>query len=371
MDASSELIHSLLPVFMVSTLGAGALAVGLVEGVAEATAPVVKVFSGALSDRLGRRKGLVLLGYGLAAATKPFFAAARSVEAVLGARFVDRVGKGVRGAPRDALIAELAPPEALGAAYGLRQALDTVGAFLGPLLGIVLMVALHDSFRTVFWIACAPAALAALLVAVGVREPRRAPAAAPAPSARPAIQWASLGRFPRAYWGVLALGAVFSLGRLSEAFLILRAKSVGLPDAYAPAVFIAMNAVYAAAAYPAGRLADRLDRRKLLAAGLVALLAADAALAAARGLPVVALGVALWGLHMALTQGLFSAMVAAAAPADLRGTGFGLFNLAGAGALLVASAAAGLVWQRVGPGAAFALGAAPAAAALLLLALGA
>jgi MFS family permease len=364
MDLSSELIHSLLPVFMVTALGASALAVGIVEGIAESTALIVKVFSGALSDWLGRRKGLAVLGYALGAASKPLFALASSVPWVLGARFLDRIGKGIRGAPRDALVADLAPPEVRGAAFGLRQSLDTVGAFLGPLLAIALMIALAGDFRAVFWFAVIPGVLAVVLLALGVEE-RAAPGAQAAP-ANP-IRWDALATLGRAYWFIVAAGAVFTLARFSEAFLILRAQQLGLPDAYAPLVLVVMNLVFAASAYPFGRLADRMSHRRLLAWGLGLLIAADLVLAQAGGLAAVAVGVALWGLHMGMTQGLLAAMVADTAPAGLRGTAYGVFSLASGVAMLVASVLAGALWDVLGAAATFYAGAGLSAVALVLV----
>jgi MFS family permease len=360
MDVSSELIHSLLPVFMVTTLGTSMLAVGLVEGAAEATALIVKVFSGVLSDWLGRRKPLAVLGYGLGAVSKPLFALATTTGMVLGARLIDRVGKGIRGAPRDALVADLAPHGQRGAAFGLRQSLDTVGAFTGPLLAVALMLLWADDIRRVFWVAVVPAVLCVVLLVLGVREP-------PAPSgtrrANP-VRREALRQLPPAFWWVAAVGAVFTLARFSEAFLVLRAQQGGLPLAWAPAVLIAMNVVYAAGAYPLGKLADRMDKRRLLAGGLVLLVAADLLLAAAGRGPLLWAGIALWGLHMAMTQGLLSAMVADTAPAALRGTAFGMFNLASGVALLVASGLAGWLWDRLGAAATFGAGAAFSAAAL-------
>jgi MFS family permease len=365
MDVSSELIHSLLPVFMVTALGASALAVGIVEGIAESTALIVKVFSGALSDWLGKRKALAVLGYGLGALSKPLFALATTVPTVLGARFMDRIGKGIRGAPRDALVADLAPPEVRGAAFGLRQSLDTVGAFLGPLLAIALMIALAGDFRAVFWFAVIPGVLAVVLLALGVEE--RAGARAQAAPVNP-IRWDTFATLGGAYWFVVAAGAVFTLARFSEAFLILRAQQWGLPDSYAPLVLVVMNVVYAVSAYPLGKLADRMSHRRLLGWGLGLLIAADLMLASAGGLASVAAGVALWGLHLGMTQGLLATMVAEAAPAHLRGTAYGFFNLASGLAMLAASVLAGLLWDRLGAGATFAAGAAFAAAALALIA---
>lgn len=366
MDVSSELIHGLLPVFMVSSLGASAFAVGIVEGIAEATALIVKVFSGVLSDYLGKRKALAVIGYGLGALSKPLFALALTVNWVLAARFMDRIGKGIRGAPRDALVADLAPAEIRGAAYGLRQSLDTVGAFVGPLLGVGLMLLWAGDFRTVFCYALIPAVIAVLLLVFGVEEP-----GAGAAKGKPAapIQWKTLAELSGAYWFVVAAGGVFTLARFSEAFLILRAQQQGLPDAYAPLVLVVMNLVYALSAYPLGKLADRISHMTLLSAGLATLIIADLVLAGAHGLPAVALGVALWGLHLGMTQGLLATMVADAAPVHLRGTAFGFFNLASGIAMLVASALAGLLWDQLGPGVTFYAGAMFSLAALLMLAL--
>jgi MFS family permease len=364
MDVSSELIHSLLPVFMVSSLGASAFAVGIVEGIAESTALIVKVFSGAISDYFGRRKTLAVIGYGLGALSKPLFALAFSVNWVLAARFMDRIGKGVRGAPRDAMIADLAPPKIRGAAFGLRQSLDTVGAFLGPLLGVGLMLLFAGDFRTVFWFAVVPAVIAVLLLTFGVEEPgsdtiHRAPA-------NP-LRWRTMRELSREYWLVVLVGGVFTLARFSEAFLILRAQERGLPDTFAPLVLVVMNVVYGLAAFPVGRLADRMSHLTLLGAGLVTLIVADLVLAGAQGLTQVALGVALWGLHMGMTQGVLATMIAAAAPAHLRGTAFGVFNFACGIAMLIASALAGLLWDVLGASATFYAGAGFSLAALVLI----
>ncbi|MEK7215710.1 MAG: MFS transporter [Chloroflexota bacterium] len=364
MDISSELIHSLLPVFMVTTLGATALMVGVVEGVAEATALIVKVFSGTLSDWLGKRKGLTVLGYSLGALSKPVFALALTVHWVFVARFMDRIGKGIRGAPRDALIADLTPPEIRGAAYGLRQSLDTVGAFLGPLLAIGLMVLWAGDFRTVFWFAVIPAVLSVLILMFGVHEPKVAARDRNLPSP---IRWQTLTDLGTAYWWVVAAGAAFTLARFSEAFLILRAQQFGLPDTYAPMVLVVMNVVFAATAYPLGRLADRISHNVLLGAGLAVLIVSDLVLAQATGLAAVGLGVALWGLHMGLTQGLLTTMVAATAPAHLRGTAFGFFNLVCGIAMLVASVLAGLLWDQIGAATTFYAGAVFSALTLILL----
>jgi len=366
MDVSSELIHSLLPVFMVTSLGATALMVGVVEGVAEATALIVKVFSGTISDWLGKRKGLTVLGYGLGALSKPIFALALTVHWVFVARFMDRIGKGIRGAPRDALIADLTPPEIRGAAYGLRQSLDTVGAFLGPLLAIALMLLWAGDFRTVFWFAVIPAVLAVLILIFGVREPG-AGSVHPRPASP--VQWRTLNEFGGAYWWVVVAGGVFTLARFSEAFLILLAQQLGLADTYAPMVLVIMNLVYALSAYPLGRLADRMSHTQLLAAGLAVLFLSDLVLAQAQGLATLVVGVALWGLHMGMTQGLLATMVAGAAPAHLRGTAFGFFNLVSGVAMLIASVLAGLLWDELGAATTFYAGAVLSVLALAILVL--
>jgi len=360
MDISSELIHSLLPVFMATVLGASMVTIGIVEGVAEATAAITKLFSGALSDYLGKRKLLVVLGYALAALTKPIFPLATSIGWVLTARFVDRIGKGIRGAPRDALVADLAPPAMRGAAYGLRQALDSIGAFVGPLLAVALMAWLANDIRAVMWVAVVPAFIAVALLVVYVREPAHATATPRVP-----LTMADARRLSGRYWLVVLLGAIFTLSRFSEAFLLLRAQDVGLALGYVPLVLIVMNVVYAGLAYPAGARADHAGPRALLLAGLALLIAADLALAAAAS-PLLALaGAALWGAHMAFTQGLLSKLVADIAPAELRGTAFGVFNLISGGALLLASVIAGVLWSAFGPSATFLAGAAFAGVAAI------
>lgn len=363
MDISSELIHSLLPVFMVTTLGISVFVVGLIEGAAEATALIVKVFSGALSDYWGKRKPLAVLGYGLGALSKPLFALASTAGLVVTARLMDRVGKGIRGAPRDALVADITPPELRGAAFGLRQSLDTVGAFVGPLLAMGLMLLWANDFRAVFWFATIPAFLCVALLMVGVREPERA---AGAVRTNP-ISRVNLARLSPAYWWVVGIGAVFTLARFSEAFLVLRAQQGGLALAWTPAVLIAMNVIYAACAYPFGKLADRVRHTTLLGWGLVLLIGADVLLAYSNAGAWFWAGVGLWGLHMAMTQGLLATMVADTAPENLRGTGYGFFNLVSGLAMLVASGLAGLLWDQWGASFTFVAGIGFCALALLLL----
>ena len=360
MDLSSELIHALLPLYMMVGLGASTLTIGIVEGIAEATALVVKVFSGVISDFFQRRKPLVVLGYGLAAFTKLVFPLAPTLGWIVTARFADRVGKGIRGAPRDALIADLAPPDARGASFGLRQALDTVGGIGGPLLAIGAMVAFSGDFQAAFWVAVIPAFLAVALLVFGVQEPARPKFKTPsgAGGAVRRLRFADARRLGRAYWIVVGIAAILTLARFSEAFLVLRAQNVGLPTALAPWVMVVMSSVYAAVSYPAGVAADRGHGPRLLSAGLVALVAADLVLAIARDGIAAFAGAALWGLHMGLTQGLLAALVAASAPADLRGTAFGIFNLVCGLALLLASILAGGLWDAFGPAFTFYAGAA-------------
>lgn len=361
MDISSEMIHALLPVYLVTVFGASMVTVGVIEGIAEATASITKIFSGALSDWLGRRKWLAAFGYGLAALTRPVFPLAPDVGWLVAARFVDRIGKGIRGAPRDALVADLAPSELRGASFGLRQSLDTVGAFVGPLLAIGLMWWTADNFKLVFWFAVIPAVLSLALISFAVREPDRPQDQR---SVRNPVSLTEIRRLGAAYWWVVAVATVFTLARFSEAFLILRAGNVGLPITLLPAVLVVMNVVYAVAAYPAGALSDRLSRVPLLATGILLLVAADLALALLPSLGGVALGVVLWGLHMGLTQGLFAALVADTSPPELRGTAYGFFNLLAGLAMLAASVIAGGLWDIAGPQSTFLAGAGFAVIAL-------
>lgn len=354
MDISSELIHSLLPIFMVTVLGTSMITVGIIEGVAEATAAITKIFSGALSDYLGKRKFLMVLGYGLAAVTKPIFPLATSVGWVLAARFVDRIGKGIRGAPRDALVADIAPPHLRGAAYGLRQALDSVGAFIGPLLAMAFMLWFANDIAAVMWVAVVPAFVAVMLLMIYVREPERVQVGT---AIKTPLTLADSKRLPLHFWLVVLLGAVFTLARFSEAFLVLRAQDVGLALSYVPLVMIVMNVVYAAFAYPAGVAADHLSHRTLFIIGLALLIAADVVLAMADSPLLVFIGSAVWGLHMAFTQGLLSKLIADTAPEDLRGTAFGIFNLISGVMLLGASVIAGMLWSAFGASATFLAGA--------------
>jgi MFS family permease len=369
MDVSSEMIHALLPIYLVSVLGASMVTVGVIEGIAEATASIVKIFSGALSDWLGKRKWLAAIGYGLAAFTKPVFPLAPTIGWLVAARFVDRIGKGIRGAPRDALVADLSPADLRGASFGLRQSLDTIGAFTGPLLAIALMWWTADNFKAVFWVAVVPAFLALALITFAVREPERPEGMR---AVRNPVSLAEIKNLGTAYWWVVTVASVFTLARFSEAFLVLRAQNFGVPIMLAPAVLVAMNVVYAVAAYPAGVISDRISRTAVLAGGMLVLVAADIALALLPSIGGVALGVVLWGLHMGLTQGLLAALVADTAPAELRGTAYGFFNLLGGVAMLAASIIAGALWDITGPQGTFLAGAGFALVALagLLMARG-
>ncbi|MDQ7976024.1 MFS transporter [Paraburkholderia sp. SARCC-3016] len=363
MDISSEIVHSLLPMFMMVGLGASAATIGLIEGIAEATAPIVKVFSGALSDHLGNRKWLAVAGYALGALSKPLFAIAPTIGVVVTARVIDRIGKGIRGAPRDALVADVTPVHLRGAAFGLRQSLDSIGAFLGPLLAVVIMSLWADNFRLAFWLAVIPGLLAVALLAFGIREPSREPGAK---RVNP-VSLDNLRNLGSNYWWVVAIGAVFALARFSEAFLVLRAMGSGVPVALVPLLLVAMNIVYALSAYPFGKLADTMNPVKLLIAGLGVLIASDLVLAHGTHWGVVLLGVALWGLHMGMTQGLLATMVAHTAPAQLRGTAFGFFNLFSGAVTLMSSIIAGELWDKVGAAATFHAGVAFSVATIVLL----
>jgi MFS family permease len=353
MDVSSEMIHSLLPLFMATTLGASVIIIGLIEGLAEATALIIKVFSGVLSDYLGKRKGLAMLGYGLGALSKPLFAMAGSSGMVLSARMIDRVGKGIRGAPRDALVADVTPSEIRGAAYGLRQSLDTVGAFLGPLLAVGLMLLWNNDFHTIFWVAVIPGVLSIALLWFGLSEPKT-----PVTDKRTnPLRRENLKKLNAAYWWVVGLGALFTLARFSEAFLVLRAYQMDIPLFAIPLVMVAMNLVYSLSAYPFGKMSDSMNHTRMLQAGLLVLIAADITLALSHHWSTLLIGVGLWGIHMGMTQGLLAAMIAHTAPAELRGTAFGMFNLISGIALLLASTGAGILWETLGAASTFYAGA--------------
>ncbi len=360
MDASSELIHSLLPIYLTAMAGVGMATLGLLEGLAEATSLITKIFSGWLSDRLGQRKWLTVAGYALAALSKPAFPLAESAVPVFAARVVDRLGKGIRGAPRDALVADLVPAAQRGAAYGLRQALDSTGAVLGPLAAVLLMLQFSGELRTVLWFAVIPATLAVAVLIVGVREPAGAVDAGSGVAARkrrPPLALSELNQLPRPFWSAAALGAVFVIARFPEAFLIVRGHDMGLSAAWVPILFVVMNLVYAGCAYPAGAASDRLGTRGLLLAGVGVLVVAHLCLALTQGVGGVLVGAAVWGLHLGLTQGLLARLVADAVPASQRGTAFGMFGLVTGIATLVGGVLAGLLWDARGGAVTFGAGA--------------
>jgi MFS family permease len=361
-DISSEMVHSLLPMFLVTTMAVSVFTIGMIEGIAESTALVLKVFSGALSDYIGRRKGLAVAGYALSALAKPVFPLATTIQFILSARFLDRLGKGIRDAPRDALIADITAPEIRGAAFGLRQSLDTVGAFLGPLLAVALMLVSSNNFRLVFWIATIPAVIALVLIIFAVREKNREFLQAPTYP----LSLENFKKLGSGYWLVVLVGALLGLARFSDAFLILRAFDIGIPMSFVPLIMVLMNVVYAATAYPFGKLSDRIGHSKILMFGMVILFSADICLAVGTHLTSVLSGVALWGLHMGLTQGILSSLVAAAAPVDLRGTAYGVYNFVLGIALLVASALAGFIWDVWGPAYTFYTSAVACLASLIL-----
>lgn len=343
-DLSSELIFSLLPIFLVSVFGASAFLIGLIEGVSEAIALIVRIFSGMFSDYLGKRKILAVFGYSFSALSKPLFALATNIGLVFLARFLDRIGKGMRGSPRDALIADIAPITRYGAAYGLRQSLDTIGAILGPLLALALMIIWNNNFQAVFWVAVIPGILSVLVLILFVHEPAK-PIGTKAINP---IQFKELKRLSGAYWWVVTIGTIFTLARFSEAFLLLRAQQVGSSVTWIPLILVAMNLMYSMSAYPFGKLADTMNHNKLLIIGLFILIAADLTLAFSNSLVFIYIGSGLWGLHMGATQGLLAAMVASTAPNKLRGTAFGFFNLICGIAMLIASIVAGLLWDNLG-----------------------
>lgn len=353
MDASSEAIHSLLPVFLVSVLGASVVSVGLIEGAAEGAAALMRVFSGYLSDVFHNRKWLTVSGYALSALAKPLFPLAGGIGAVFTARFFDRLGKGIRAAPRDALVGDLTLRRMRGAGYGLRQALDSLGAVAGPLMAIGLLAAFAGDIRAVFWVAVIPAGLAVIVLTTGVKEPERKEK----PVQAQRLRFAGLGKMGAAFWWVLAIGGALTLARFSEAFLVLRAESVGLALGLIPLVLVVMSFAYALSAYPAGRLFDRLGWPVALGLSLVFLVAANLFLALSYDVASAFAGIALWGLHMGFSQGVLAAMVAAAAPEQLRASAFGLFNMAAAVLLFLASLIAGVLWEAFSPAVPFVAGA--------------
>jgi Major Facilitator Superfamily. len=348
MDTSSELVHSLSPVLLVNVLGASVVAVGMIEGVAEGIAAFTKVFAGAASDYFRRRKTLIVLGYALAALAKPLFPLATSASWVFAARFIDRMSKGIRDAPRDALVADITAQTERGAAYGLRQALDSLGSVVGPILAVLLMLALSGKIRTAMWIAVIPGILAVIVVALLVREPHQKQAAVREPP-----DWGKARELPPRFWLIVTVGAIFTAARFSDSFLILRARDIGLSASYAPMIIVVLSCICAAGAYPAGVASDRISPRNLLLIGLGFLIAADVVLGVGHSIVPIFAGGALWGVHLALTQGVFAKIISDFVPVDLRGTGFGIFDLARGVAFVIANVVAGWWWRMSGAPAAF------------------
>jgi MFS family permease len=309
MDLSSEIYHALLPAFITLVLGLPATALGAIDGIAEATANFAKLASGRLSDRNRKRKPWVAAGYGLAAFSKPLFPLAVSAPALMAARFIDRIGKGIRGSPRDAMVADETPAEIRGRAFGLRQSLDTLGALLAPLVAIGLMAWFANDIRTVFWIAVIPAVASFLLAWLALREPEQHLA----PAVRSPF-FAGFRELDRHTRRLLAVGFLFGLARFSEGFLILKGIEIGLSETFSPVTLALFNLSYVALAYPAGALSDRMSPRAILLAGLGLLVVGNLVLSQAASFALVAVGVVLWGAHMALTQGIFARMIADSAP---------------------------------------------------------
>jgi MFS family permease len=364
MDLSSEIYHALLPAFVTMVLGLPATALGAIDGIAEATANFAKLGSGRLSDRTLKRKPWIIAGYGLAALSKPLFPLATSAITLMAARFADRIGKGIRGSPRDAMVADETPPEIRGRAFGLRQALDTVGALLAPIIAIGLMVWFASDIRAVYWVAVVPAVGSFLLAWLALREPEQHCA----PLKRSPF-FAGFKQLNRETKRLLAVGFLFALARFSEAFLILKGIEIGLNEALSPLTLALFNLAYVVLAYPAGALSDRMRPRHILMAGMAVLVAGDLVLAKANNYALLFVGVGLWGAHMALTQGIFSRMIADSAPEELRATSFGAFWFVSGIASLLASLGAGMLWDREGSATTFATSAGVAAMALAMLSL--
>jgi MFS family permease len=364
MDLSSEIYHALLPAFVTIVLGLPATALGAIDGIAEATANFAKLGSGRLSDRSNRRKPWIIAGYGLAALSKPLFPIASSAATLMVARFADRIGKGIRGSPRDAMIADETPPKILGRAFGLRQTLDTVGALLAPLVAIGLMALFASDIRAVYWVAILPAAASFMLAWLALREPEKHRR-----STKQAPFFRGFRELSRDTKRLLVVGFLFGLARFSEAFLILKGIEVGLSEALSPLTLALFNLAYVVLAYPAGALSDRISPRTILIAGMGALIAGDLILSQSLGLAGVFTGVALWGAHMALTQGIFSRLIADSAPEPQRATSFGAFWFVTGIASLLASLGAGWLWDRQGSAATFLTSAGIAAMAVAMLSL--
>ncbi len=343
MDISSEMIHALLPLFMAGTLGASAIWIGLVEGIGEGTALIAKVFSGVVADRFGHKKRLVFAGYFLGVISKPVFALAGSMPVVLAARFFDRIGKGLRGAPRDAIVADVTDESIRGAAYGLRQSLDAAGAFVGPLLATLLLLLWTEDLRSIFWIALIPGAACLALILFGVEDN-----VTPTVNTK-RIAWKDLKSvMTPAFVQLVILGTLFSLARFSNAFIVLRAAAIGIEHAWIPMAVVLMNITFSLSSYPFGKLADKLNPMKLLALGMVLLALANLLFAYAENYRILAAGIVLFGMHLGATQGIFSTIISEIAPSEVRATAFGIFNFFSGLALLASGLVAGSLWEYMG-----------------------
>ncbi len=364
-DFGTKAIQSILPLFLVSVLGANVSIIGLIEGIAESTASILKLFSGALSDYWGRRKELAILGYGLSTAIIPLFALANSPLWVLVARFGDRLGKGIRVAPRNALVADVTPIEQRGAAYGLRQTLDTIGAFSGPLVATIILLISGQNFRLVFWVALVSGIISVCLLVKGIRE---------TPSSKEKrsklIQWDTFQQLGRNYWVLVLAATLFNLGHFSDAFLLLKAQHIGIANAWIPLSMIVMNFSYMLSAYPLGLLSDRMGRKQLLVVAFWLFSLVYLGFAWVQQPQQIWGLFALYGVYLGMSQGILLALVADVTPSELRGTGFGVINLVIGIILLPANLLAGFVWETANPQIPFLLGSFLAILASFILLLG-
>jgi MFS family permease len=361
---SSAMIYGLLPVFLVKVLGVNVASVGLIEGMAESANSLIKIVSGTASDRIGRRMPLVIFGYTLSAVVKTLFPLAGAASTVLAARVLDRLGKGIRDAPRDAFLTDMTAPGLRGTSFGLRLALAIAGFVFGPFFAVGLMRLSGDDFRLVFWIALIPAFLSIIVLILAVKE---MPFNHQPGGRGLRFQRGDLNALPVAFWWAIVIASLLSLARFSPAFLVLKAHATGVDAAYVPMILGLMYFVYSVTAYPFGVLADRFDRRLQLGIGTLILVGADAVLAHAQTIWGAAFGAALWGLQMGVTQPVIGAIVADAAPERLRGAAFGIYDLTIGLAAFAASSGAGILWSISGPGTAFGVSASIASGVALML----
>jgi MFS family permease len=364
MDVSSEMVYPLVPLFLSSTLGVSKSVVGLIEGIAEATASLLKLFSGVIADRFGKNKLLMGFGYGISTASRPILALASGWGMVFLARFTDRAGKGIRTAPRDAIIAASTPPGQLGLAFGFHRALDTAGAVVGPAVALAILAVWAADFRLVFWLSVVPGVLAVALIVWFIEADGRVR------PAQAALAW-SLRGFDDRFWEFLLVIGLFSLGNSSNAFLILKAEQVGTSPAWISGIYVGYNALYALMSVPGGLLADRVGMRRMIIVGLGLFAAVYAGIALASTPQQIAALFLCYGIYMGLTEGVQRAYLATLAPKERTATAFGLYHMVVGIAILPASLFAGVLWDTVGPAAPFLFGAGMAAlAAVIFLGLG-